>query len=162
MKFTIPWKKSAPEPEGKNAVIDIHVPRRRVYHEGQPSCCPRCGGPVQKSYQTYLVVTNRGSRNTDSFMMGGDDIGWFCAQCPTVVIDSEKVSQMLACQLSHWDVGSEFAVAGIVDLEAVPHDKRNVPMGEDDNPIPLIEFTNESGMAGHRRRPKAKAHRQHR
>jgi hypothetical protein len=29
---------------------------------------------------------------------------------------------------------------GIVDLEAVPEDKRHLPLGDEDNPMPLIEF----------------------
>jgi len=43
--------------------------------------------------------------------------------------------------LPHWNVGSEFALLGIVDLDAIPEDKRDLPLGDDDNPIPLVEFT---------------------
>ena len=72
----------------------------------------------------------------------GSDFGWFCLRCPTVVIDPADVSEMLQYGLPHWDIGDEFAVAGIIDLDAVPEEKRNLPLGDDDNPITLIGFTN--------------------
>jgi hypothetical protein len=31
---------------------------------------------------------------------------------------------------------------GIVDLEAVPEEKKDIPFDEEDNPLPLVEFTN--------------------
>ncbi len=46
--------------------------------------------------------------------------------------------------LPHRDTGEEFVVMGIVDLDAVPEEKRDLPLGEEDNPIPLVEFTNVS------------------
>jgi hypothetical protein len=126
-------------------LIDITIPRECIYKkfEKQPGPCPRCGGPLQQSRQTYLVITQRGEEMADNFMIGGD-IGWFCTRCPTVVINPEEVTKYLAHRLPHWDVGEEFAVAGIVDLNAVPKEKHHLPLGDDDNPIPLVEFTNVS------------------
>ena len=40
----------------------------------------------------------------------------------------------------HWDVGNEFCVEGIVDLDAIPEHKRHLPIGDENNPMPLIEF----------------------
>ena len=37
---------------------------------------------------------------------------------------------------------NEFAVLGVVDLEAMPPGKEDIPLGDDDNPIPLVQFTN--------------------
>lgn len=87
-----------------------------------------------------MIVTRRGRRATDSFIMGSD-FGWFCANCPTVVINGDEVSKMLGYSRLDWDAGEEFAVAGIIDLDAIPENKRHLPLGEDDNPIPLVEFT---------------------
>jgi hypothetical protein len=94
---------------------------------------------------------------TDTFMISGD-FGWYCEDCLTVVINPAKVSEMLSFSRSDWDTGEAFAVLGLVDLGAVPADKRHLPLGDDDNPIPLVEFTEASGRpearpAG-RRRPK--------
>jgi len=123
--------------------IDVTVPRECIYQQfkDQPGPCPRCGEPLHQSPQTYVVVTRRGHEIADSLIIGSD-FGWFCNRCPTVVINPEVVSRMLQHQLPRWDVGSEFAVAGIVDLDAIPEEKRHLPLGDEDNPIPLIEFAN--------------------
>jgi hypothetical protein len=89
--------------------------------------------------QTYLVSTRRGRRIADSFMIGSD-FGWFCDNCPAIVINTDQVNEMLRHRLSHWDIGKEIAVLGIVNLDAVTDDKRDIPLGDDDNPIPLVEF----------------------
>lgn len=127
-------------------MIDITIPRECVYQEfeEQPGPCPRCGSPLQQSRQTYLVATRRGKELTDNFIVGSD-MGWFCARCPTVVINPEKVSELLMHPLPRWDIGTGFAVVGIIDLDAVPEEKHHLPLGDDDNPIPLVEFTNISG-----------------
>ncbi len=137
-------------PYFKEPSIDITEPRECIHEsfKDHPGPCPRCGGFLQQSRQTYLVVTRRGRKIADSFIIGSD-FGWFCTHCPTVVIDPADVSKMLQNTLPHWDVGSEFAVAGIIDLDAVPEEKRHLPLGDDDNPIPLVEFTNISrGRSG--------------
>jgi hypothetical protein len=124
-------------------LIDITIPRECIYQEfeDQPGPCPRCGGPLEQSRQTYLVVTQHGEEAADNFMIGGD-IGWFCARCPTVVINPEEVDKFLMHPLPHWDIGEEFTLVGIVNLDAIPEDKRDLPLGDDDNPIPVVEFTN--------------------
>ncbi len=79
-------------------------------------------------------------------------MGWFCTHCPTVVIDPAEVSELLQTKLPHWDVGNEFVVLGLVNWDAVPDEKENLPIGGDDNPIPLIRFTG-SARAGEGRQP---------
>ncbi|MBL7183063.1 MAG: hypothetical protein ISS50_01295 [Anaerolineae bacterium] len=125
-------------------MIDITIPRECIYQEfeEQPGPCPRCGGPLQSHRASYLVITKREEEITDNFIIGGGDIGWFCARCPTVVINPDEVSELLMHPLPHWDVGEEFVLAGIIDLDAIPEEKRHLPLGDDDNPIPIVEFTN--------------------
>ncbi len=36
--------------------------------------------------------------------------------------------------------GLKFAVLGLVDLERIPDDKKNLPLGDKESPIPLVEF----------------------
>jgi hypothetical protein len=74
--------------------------------------------------------------------MISDDTGGFCPQCPTVVINPAVFGERLQYGLPHWDMGSAFAVVGILDLDAIPEEKRHLPLGGDDNPYPLVEFTN--------------------
>jgi hypothetical protein len=129
--------------------IDITLPRECIYKsfEGHPGPCPRCSGPLQQSHQIYMIATRRGRQITDSFI-ASNDAGWFCTQCPTVVINPEEVSAALQYGLAKWDIGSEFVVLGIVDLDAIPEEKRHLPLGDDENPYPLVEFTNLSREEG--------------
>jgi hypothetical protein len=90
----------------------------------------------------------------------GSDFGWFCDACPVVVINSRQVKEMLGHSMSPWDVGSEFCVEGIVDLEAIPEHKRDAPIGGADNPIPLIKFKDPG--ASPPRKPLSKKQRQQR
>ena len=131
--------------------IDIARPRECVYKQfkDEPGPCPRCGGPLQQSYQSYVITTRRGTKIADSFMTGSD-MGWFCTRCPTVVINLEDVTKLLQHGLPHWDIGNRFAILGIVDLDAIPKEKQNLPLGGDDNPIPLVRFTNTSNETASR------------
>lgn len=141
-KRAVASSEAMPEDTSPEVHIDITLPRECFYipFEGNPGPCPRCGGPLYQSYQVYYVATRRGRQLADSFILGGD-FGWFCTQCPTVVINPADVSAHLQHGLPHWDIGDKFLVAGIVDLDAVPEDKEDIPLGEEDNPIPLVEFT---------------------
>jgi hypothetical protein len=139
--------------------IDPSVPRVCIYQafEREPGPCPRCQGALHQQHQLYSVATRRGNRLTDTFMIGSD-FGWFCEDCPTVVINPASVGEMLSLSKPDWDTGEAFAVLGLVNLDAVPKDKEHLPLGHDDNPIPLVEFTGVSGIPGARpaRSPRSK------
>jgi hypothetical protein len=132
-------KKQAPH-------IDPSVPRVCIYQEfeKEPGPCPRCGGALHQEHQVYAIATRRGRQMTDTFMISGD-FGWFCENCLTVVINPEKVGEMLSFSKPGWDSGEAFAVLGLVDLDAVPEEKSHLPLGDEDNPIPLVEFTQARG-----------------
>lgn len=53
------------------------------------------------------------------------------------------------------DTDAEFTVLGLVDLESIPEDKRSLPLGGDDNPIPLVKITNMSEEKSKRRKTTA-------
>jgi len=153
----LPWRRpraGAIEKAVEKTAIDITTPRECILQSfaDDPGPCPRCNGPLQQSRQTYMIATRHGREITDSFVVG-NDMGWFCTQCPTVVIDPQEVSEFLQHGLPHWDIGNQFAVTGIVNLDAVPEEKHHLPLGGDDNPYPLIEFTNLS--YGRERHPAA-------
>ncbi len=145
-EFEEDWEEEQPP-------IDVSEPRECIYKSfgDAPGPCPRCGERLEQHMQTYLVATRRGKRITDSFITG-TDFGWFCTNCPTVVINPEDVDEMLQHPMSDWDVGEEFTVLGLIDLDAIPEDKQHLPLGDDDNPIPLVEFTRISDAEDVRRR----------
>ncbi|MGH9838294.1 MAG: hypothetical protein ACREEM_05885 [Blastocatellia bacterium] len=74
----------------------------------------------------------------------GNDFGSFCPQCPVVVLDRDRFGKQLVKSLEEESSGGRiefaFTVVGIIDLEAIPDDKKDVPIGDDENPIPLVEF----------------------
>ncbi len=123
-------------------MIDLKIPRQVVYKsfKSSPGACPHCGGELANEHQTYAVATRRGKRVTDSFIIRGD-FGWFCKSCPTIVINRDEIGEMLGFQKSGWNVGSEYIVLGVVDLDAIPASKRHLPIGDPNNPLPLIEFS---------------------
>lgn len=149
MKLPIPWRQRSPAeptPAADSPEIDLKLPRECTYRsfDREPGPCPRCGGRLYQRRELYLIATRRGPTLADAFMTSGD-FGWFCAICPSVVINSRGVGSMLRYGKPGWDVGSEFTVLGLVDLDAVPPGKRNVPLGEEGNPFPLIKFTHAAG-----------------
>ena len=79
--------------------------------------------------------------------MMGTGAGWFCQACPTLVMNTDELSEMLGHPRPHWDVGDEFSVLGIVDLDAVPPERSGLPLGDEDNPIPLIPLIELAGEA---------------
>lgn len=134
-----------PKPEPDNSTpIDFSIPRRCFHHrfDGEPGSCPQCGKPLYQHTQTYLVATRRGTQMTDTFIMS-NDAGWFCAACPTVVIDANDLGETLAFPKPGWDSGVEFAVLGIIDLDAIPPEQRSLPFDQVD-PLPLTPFNTTS------------------
>ena len=114
--------------------IEISKPKRMYWkHQvASASHCPECQGPLVEEFQSYLLCIKDGS-NIDDVAIGNDG-GFFCPQCPVVVLDREKFAM-----LANLDGGSgQWAVAGIINLDAVKDE--DAPLGSDDNPIPLVEF----------------------
>ena len=71
----------------------------------------------------------------------GNDLGAFCPQCPIVVLDMKEFARAAAEQIGlEKDRALAFMVVGIVNINAIPEDKKDVPIGSDDNPIPLVSF----------------------
>ncbi len=71
----------------------------------------------------------------------GNDAGHFCAKCPVVVLDHEEFQQFAALSM-RTSKGGQFLVLGLIDLDAVPMEKRNFPFDAETNPVPLVGFTN--------------------
>jgi hypothetical protein len=117
------------------------TPRQAIYQsfKGSPGICPRCNGKLVNERKAFAVATRKGGQSADSFIITGD-FGWFCRSCPTVVINGDRISEMLRFQKSGWNTGSEYTVLGIVDLDAIPPSKRHLPLGHPNNPVPLVEF----------------------
>ena len=117
------------------------VPRRMYWSDAVGGCssCPDCRGILESEHHTYLMVTRRAG-DLDANLVG-NTAGYFCANCPVVVLDRDEFERFVL--LAAGEVGGvDYAVVGIVDLDAVPLDKRSCPFDDEANPVPLVEFTN--------------------
>ena len=94
--------------------------------------CPKCNTQLKSKKESYLVDVGRKSLEI------GCDGGLFCPNCPTVVLDERVFKKMISLMV----VGRSprYTVRGMVAMDSVPKDKTNVPLGERDNPMPLVKF----------------------
>jgi hypothetical protein len=110
-----------------------------LYANGKiPDHCPRCRQPLHMERYPYVIATRRATRLTDTIIAGGPATG-FCEDCEIAAVDETQVQDLIRRSGPKWDVGDEYVILGLVDLDAVPEDKRHLPFN-DDNPPPLIFF----------------------
>ena len=101
--------------------------------------CPDCRTALVPKSHTYLMVVRHGE-SIDSRIVGSVG-GHFCTACPVVVLDRARFDDYAATSRAARTV-SNYLVLGLVDLSAVPEDKRCLPFDEINNPLPLVMFTN--------------------
>ena len=118
--------------------FDASTPRWRYWVKRARSSmrCPRCGGELQSETHTYMVLVKQAGE-IESILCGVDG-GYFCNSCPSVVLDREKFENLIRAVAEGNDYS--YVVPAIVDMDAIPEEKRHVELGSDDNPIPLVEF----------------------
>lgn len=130
--------------------IDVSIPRRMFWSDKlvNKRKCPLCHSMLTPDYQTYVMAVWSGEESTP-FITGSDN-GAFCPECPVVVLDKKGFKQIIEeiIEKQDWEMSgdSRFAVLGLVDMDAIPEDKRHLPLGGDDNPIPIVEFLHETDM----------------
>lgn len=112
--------------------------RRRMYWLDEvehSSYCPECTELLVNEYHIYMLMT-RSTLDVDGFIVG-DNSGCFCSNCPVVVLDRSEFAE--AALMGDNSVES-FKVLGLVDIDSIPESKKEIPLGDDGNPIPLVEF----------------------
>lgn len=130
------------------SVIDPSVPRRRFWSDdvGGRDVCPSCGHALINEQQTYMMAVRQGGETTPFIV--GVKAGYFCPECPTVVLDRLGFEEYARTGIKNNRPG-KFAVFGLLDLAAIPPDRQGEPIGSEGNPIPLVKFLPDEG------RPKA-------
>ena len=115
-------------------------------HEFSLEYCPECKGPlIAKGCSILLAVASDKEEGEFLTNLTGSH---FCERCPVVVFDSSKVVQA-AMRAIRDDTIHAYAIVGIVDLDAVPEEKKYLELGTDENPLPLIHFLPElPGITG--------------
>lgn len=124
--------------EDFNNKFDLSIPRRKYYSEDSGSSnCPECRRALIEDMCTILI-TAKSDKDEGEFMsnMSGSR---FCESCPVVVFDTDKVEQAVSLVIKG-DNNIRYGVAGIINFNAIPQEKRHLEIGSDDNPVPLVPF----------------------
>lgn len=99
--------------------------------------CPECGLPLTADSCTVIISA---TSNTDEAEFISNLTGsHFCNICPVVVFDSEKIEQAVKLGIKG-AANLRYMLAGIVDFNAIPENKRHLEIGIESNPIPLVHF----------------------
>jgi|SRR5215510_10222951 len=132
--------------------FDASIPRKMFWSDKlvNRKKCPLCHSGLENEYHTYAMAVISG-RETTTFI-AGSDAGSFCPECPVVVLDRkgfDQIMEEIVEERPDWRMSSAmaFTVVGIVNMDAVPEDRRHLPLGGEDNPIPLAYFLSEIDMA---------------
>jgi len=142
-------------------IIDKSIERTLYYREttAPPRNCPQCGQALVQAYGPYQIATRQGQQLTDMLMISGD-FGYLCAGCPTAVVHVPTLAEMLYDMPPKpgWRIGPEFAVIGLLNLDAIPDDQKHVPLDKlDDYPLVLFHVaTTPKKRPLRRRKPKPK------
>ena len=102
-----------------------------VAADGLHGQCPNCAQSLEVSRASFLLLGREGERS-----IYNDDCR-FCPGCDVVVLNAEYICKVAQLGLP---TARSFTVGGFVDLDAVPEDKKRIPLGQKGNPIPLVEF----------------------
>jgi hypothetical protein len=126
-----------------STILDISDPREAFYQtlSGHEFKCPKCGGILKQQNKSYLIGNYDGEDELESTVTGGS-FGWFCTTCPVVVFNRPELRDFLHHLPSDLEIGPNAIILGIINMNAIPVQKRGMPIGKPENPIPLCIFTN--------------------
>ncbi len=118
--------------------IDLSIRRRRYYSdECETTICPECNSELIEDGCTIILAVK--SDTDEGEFMTNLTGSHFCPNCPVVVFDNEKVEQAARLGIKG-DKNLKYLIAGIVDLNSIPKEKRHLEIGIDENPVPLVHF----------------------
>src|SRR5262249_32288420 len=120
---------------------DLSIPRKQFWTDRIPNKyrCPLCRSKLEKEYVTYMFVVEEDEEK--QAYISGNDLGAFCPQCPVVVLDMKEFVHMVVETAGVTeDTSLVFMLLGIINFDAIPEEKKHLPIGDKDTPIPLVEF----------------------
>ncbi len=126
-------------------ILDASIQRRLYLNEGNEviESCPACGGKLTEEVLIYLVNAEDEPDELGSYIVSYDH-GKYCNSCPVIVINEahfhDWIFRDVMSRERRRDDILEYEILGIVDIDSIPEEKRDLPLGEDDNPIPLVPF----------------------
>ena len=122
----------------KEGIIDIKQPKRLYFSKdfGLENC-PECGNSIIEYSCTVVLHLTCGKEEESTFTnaLGSK----FCKDCPVIVLDSDKIEETAKYIFRSKETIGIF-VKGVIDFDQIPANKKNKPLGTDENPIPVISF----------------------
>lgn len=118
--------------------IDLSKPRRRYYSdECNLTICPECGSDLTEENITILLCVK--SDSDEGEFMTNLSGSHFCNKCPVVVFDDDMLEQAAEFGIKG-NNNLKYFVAGIIDLDSIPDEKKHLELGCAENPVPLVKF----------------------
>ena len=122
----------------KRKNIDLSQPRRRYYSdEYNLTICPECGSDLIEESCTVLLCVK--SDSDEGEFMTNLSGSHFCKKCPVVVFNADTLEQAAKYGI-RGEINLSYIVAGMIDLDSIPDDKKHLEIGCDENPVPLVHF----------------------
>lgn len=119
-------------------IFDLSIPRRKYYSKDCGlSSCPECGEALIEDGCTVMIAAK--SDTDEGEFISNLTGSHFCESCPVVVFDSEKIEQAARLGI-RGDERLRYLIEGIVDFNAIPPEKRQLEIGIEGNPVPLVDF----------------------
>lgn len=117
--------------------FDLSLPRRDYYSKENPTNCPECGSDLIEESCTILVCAK--SDSDEGEFMTNSSGSHFCNECPVVIFDTDQIEKAALLGI-RGNKNLRYAVAGIIDMDAIPENKSHLEIGTDENPMPLVNF----------------------
>jgi len=118
--------------------FDLSIPRRKYFSkECGLSSCPECGSMLIEKSCPVLIAAK--SDIDEGEILSNLTGSHFCKTCPVVVFESDKIEQAVRVGIKG-NRKLRYLVEGIVDLNAIPEEKRHLEIGIEGNPVPLVDF----------------------
>jgi len=116
---------------------NLYSPKRRYFsNECGLESCPECGGELTKEYCSILLHVK--SNKDEGELMTSASGSHFCDNCPVVVFDTQKLDEVALIGFGGNNI--QHYVKGIVNFDAIPKEKKHLPIGSKGNPTPLVVF----------------------
>ncbi len=117
---------------------ELYIPRRKYIEPIEKiGNCPDCD-ELLVAEKSMIVLYGKSDVDEGEFITNVSG-SHFCPNCPVVVFEKETIERAVESSL-RMDKWFNYSIMGLVDLEAVPEEKRDLELGAEGNPIPLVDF----------------------
>jgi hypothetical protein len=118
--------------------INLAIPRRKYStDECNLTICQDCGSDLIEVSSSILMRVKSDSDAVE--IMESFSGSHFCKSCPVVFFDKDKIERAARIGI-RGDENLRYIISGIIDSDSIPDNKKHLPIGCDQNPVPLVHF----------------------